>query len=196
MARIKAEVDKAKLQAAINKAEANGPLANRLALWKAAIAIYNADGVPVQINTTVAYLRFVEMGLTCVTPVGKKGRQGPMTDELKAKMKEARAAAPRLSRATKMAAIPDAQKHFDAMAAVTPSQYKGLLERVKKGSLTAAIKLMCVQCMGFEKKHVWDCRGFTCPMYLHRPYRKADEADKDAGEAEVVLEDHHDAQEN
>lgn len=177
MAKQKTEVDRAKLQAAIDKAEEKGPLMGRTNLWLAVSAIYNADNPPAPITPSVVYLRFEEMNLTCKTPVGKKGRSGPMTEEQKAAMAEARQSVVRKSRGEKMASLPGAEKHFQTLRDITPKSLHGLVDRVEKGSLTAAIKLLCVQCMGFEKKNVWDCRGFTCPMYLHRPYQKAGDSE-------------------
>ena len=102
-----------------------------------------------------------------------------MTEEQKAAMAAARAGLVRRSRGDKMASMPGAAKHFETLRQITPKSFHGLVEKVEKGSLTAAIKLMCIECMGFERKNVWDCRGYTCPMYLHRPYQKANDSENE-----------------
>lgn len=173
------QVDRDKLVAAIQQAEANGPLSGLTALWKKAAEIYNASVPEAPITHSVVYLRAIEWKLEYKTQAGKKGRSGPMTEERKAAMAEARSKMVRRSRREKMAALPGAEKHFEVLRKTTPKSLHGLVDKVEKGSLTAAIKLMCIECMGFEKKYVWDCRGFTCPMYLHRPYQKAEDSEKD-----------------
>lgn len=190
MAKQAVVVDREKLSQAVQKAEANGPLGSLSALWAAVTDLYNQDNPPVQITASVAYLRVTEWELPVQTQPGKKGRSGPMTEEQKAKMAAARANAPRRSRGEKMAALSGAAEHFAMLRKITPKSLHGLVGKVEKGSLTAAIKLMCIECMGFEKKHVWDCRGLTCPMYLHRPYQKAEDAEKEVPgtEANVVGE--------
>lgn len=188
MAKQKAEVDKGKLQLAIDKAEENGPLAGRTVLWQAVAPIYNSFGLPVQVTASMVYLRFMEMGLTCKTPLGRKG--GTMSEEHKAKLREARKGMTitgRRSRAEKMAELPLASEHFEKLRSITPSTYQGLLKKVEAGSLTAAIKMLCVQCMGFERTHVKDCGGLSCPMYLHRPYQKNTDDDDDDKESDADL---------
>lgn len=194
MAKIKVEVDKNKLQAAINTAEFNGPLSGRTVLWQEAATIYNAaaqaEGMK-DITASVVYLRFKEMGLTCATPLGRVG--APMTDERKDQMRQAlknrQTTGVRMSRADKMAALPDAAEHFARLRKIVPEQYQGLVNRVEKGSLTAAIKLHCILCVGCEAVRVSinTCKGLSCPMYLHRPYQHV--TDDDAADAEDAAED-------
>jgi hypothetical protein len=175
-------VDREKLQSAIQQAEANGPLGGMTQLWKKVSDIYNVVVPDAPISSTVVYLRATDWKLEYKTQPGKKGRSGPMTEEQKAAMAAARSSMVRRSRGEKMACLSGASKHFETLRKITPKSFQGLVDKVEKGSLTAAIKLMCIQCMGFEKKNVWDCRGLTCPMYLHRPYQKAEDAE--AAEAE------------
>lgn len=182
-------VDKDQLQAAIKKAEANGPLSGRSALWEATAKCYNTDNPSNgAISPSVAYLRFVEMSLTCITPVGQRGK---MSDEQKSKMQEALKAyrdaggkVERKSRAEKMASNPMAEKHFVRLREITPAPYHRLLEKVEAGSLMAAIKLNCILCVCGERKEVAKCMGFSCPMYLHRPYQQGIE-DEDAADEKV-----------
>ena len=193
----KVEVNKDWLQESINKAEVNGPLAGRTALYQETANIYNRDH-PSDANVTasVVYLRFMEMGLTCQTTFGRKG--GGMSEERKAKMQEALQAyrdsgvkVARKSRAEKMASNPMAEKHFARLREITPPTYQGLLAKVESGSLTAAIKLNCLLCVGGERAEVRKCTGFSCPMYLHRPYQgsSADEVESEDDDKAEVLEE-------
>ena len=183
----KVAVDQVKLQEAINQAEANGPLSGRSVLWQAAADIYNKGNPAAPVTASVVYLRFVEMGLTCTTQLGRKG--GSMSAEHKAKMQEALQTyrdsgvkVARKSRAEKMASNPQAEKHFARLREITPSTYQGLLAKVEAGSLTAAIKLNCLLCVGGERAEVRQCTGFSCPMFLHRPYQKTETEDDDVEE--------------
>ena len=67
-------VDRAKLEAALNSAEVNGPLVNRSVLFNKAAILYNADNPPREITAAVIYLRVNEWGIELKTPVGKRGR--------------------------------------------------------------------------------------------------------------------------
>jgi hypothetical protein len=47
-----------------------------------------------------------------------------------------------------------------------------LIEQAEAGSLPAAIKLMCLDCSGWERNDVRDCVIDWCPLYPHRPYQE------------------------
>lgn len=54
-----------------------------------------------------------------------------------------------------------------------PSRHQGLYRRVvcgeKVGSPKACIKLMCLECMGYETKYVSGCTSEACPLWRLRP---------------------------
>lgn len=35
----------------------------------------------------------------------------------------------------------------------------------------AAIKAMCLTCMGYERAQIKVCTGFSCPLWLYRPFQ-------------------------
>src|SRR5262249_44654293 len=96
-----------------------------------------------------------------------KGRQ--FTPEDREKARAARAAAPRRSRREKMAAFAgtfaEQRRRFDKMALP-------VIDQCEKGSLTAAIKLHCLECSCFVRQEVRDCVIHWCPLYPFRPYQK------------------------
>jgi len=161
------KIDRPKLEAAIKKAEAKGPLANRSALFEKVAEIYNATkGIPAKIKPPVVYLRVRDWGLeeNLKTPKGKRDgahlHSGPRK--------------PRVSRAEKFEAkgYQDCFKAIEQMLAQNEAtSYNSLLERIKKGSAAAAIKLHCLECCGFMTKEVRLCGNLCCPMYPFRPYQ-------------------------
>jgi hypothetical protein len=172
------EVDRAKLEAAILKAESGGPVAGRTALWSAVATLYNGDNPPCAITPSVVYIRFTQWGLTCKTQPGKKG-SGPLSAEHKAKLAAARSGT-RRSRAEVLSGVLGAEDHITKLRVMTPNQFHPLIDRIAKGSRAAAMKLQCLQCVGFERAGVRDCGGKTCPLYLYRPYQKSDDDEPEA----------------
>jgi hypothetical protein len=55
-----------------------------------------------------------------------------------------------------------------------PAKYHKLVDKVKNGSLKAAVKLKCLDCCGFEtqaKKEVRLCNIQECSLWAFRPYK-------------------------
>jgi len=44
-------------------------------------------------------------------------------------------------------------------------------------SRAAALKLMCLECVGGTRAHISDCTDKGCPLWLYRPYQRDDEPD-------------------
>ena len=163
-------VDRGLLESAVKEAEKNGPLPTRVKLFEDVTKIYNAKASS-QITFSVAGLRIKEWGLPLVTPLGKRGRHGPMTPEHKAAMHSARKT--RVSKAEKFSSDPASQKSFVELRKRTPVALQVLCNRIEKGSRNAAIRLMCIACMGHENYHteIRDCTTNWCPLYVFRPYK-------------------------
>jgi hypothetical protein len=47
-----------------------------------------------------------------------------------------------------------------------------LIKRAERGSIPAAIGLMCLECSGWSRAEVRDCTIQACPLYPHRPYQR------------------------
>ena len=54
-----------------------------------------------------------------------------------------------------------------------PPHLRGLVRRLERGHRSAAIKLFCVQCVGWENdvSAIANCTSFDCPNWLVRPHR-------------------------
>lgn len=51
-----------------------------------------------------------------------------------------------------------------------PMSCRGVFERAKT-SKAAAIKAMCLQCTGFDRKTIRDCQSEDCALWPHRPFQ-------------------------
>lgn len=190
------QVDKSLLQSSINVVEKNGAISNRSELWPKVADEYNSKS-DVKITFSVAYSRFREWEMVCKTPVGKRGRS-ILTDDQKQKMADGRQkAGPRKSRGEKMANTAQYDKHVERLKEMTPPRFQKLLEKVLGGSRTAAVKLNCIACMGFQVNQIHACSGYSCPMFLYRPYQKPTdiETDSDVNEGLVGTEEPEDIEE-
>lgn len=49
-------------------------------------------------------------------------------------------------------------------------KYPALVDRIAT-SRVAAIKLMCLECVGGCREEVRHCTSTTCPLYAWRPYK-------------------------
>lgn len=162
--KIKLPVDKKKLQDVINDIELKytdlktGELTitNRSQL---ADIISNTEWAknhqPKPISASVVKDRMNKFGLTCKTPIGKKGRQKGeaivRTNKPKKTSTEAN----------------------NALTKYMGPRYKSLSDKIIKGSRQAATKAMCIQCVGLENvsTEIRNCTVFSCPLFNFRPYK-------------------------
>jgi len=163
MAKKEYEVDRMKLVAALRQAEANGPLKNLDALWKAAEPIYNANNPPRPITFAVIALRAKAWNLELQTKPGKRGR-GNMTPEQIAAMQAGRGK--RVPRSAKLKVF---AAEFAAQRAEMPESKQGLIDRAEAGSVMAAVAANCFNCAGQQGKEVKMCLVWNCNMYPFRP---------------------------
>jgi hypothetical protein len=89
-----------------------------------------------------------------------------LTQESREKAKEARRAKP--TRREKMANFGET---FAVQRREFPRMALSIISQAEKGSLPAAIKLMCLDCCCWERKEIRDCVIVGCPLYPHRPYQ-------------------------
>lgn len=54
-----------------------------------------------------------------------------------------------------------------------PQSCQNTLARAFSGSASPrqAIKAMCLACVGYERKSIENCSGWSCPLWKHRPYQ-------------------------
>jgi hypothetical protein len=50
--------------------------------------------------------------------------------------------------------------------------YQGIAEEAAT-SRAAAVKLFCLECVGYVRPDVTNCTATRCPLYQHRPYQVA-----------------------
>lgn len=152
MGRTKVEIGQKQLAEAIRTAESQQTFSNRS---KLANAVANALGV----SPSVVILRIKEFAITPITPVGKRGRQkgAKLSGAHKQAMQEGR-------RGKKVGNIAILRKNF-------PLSRQNLLDRVEKGSLSAAVKANCLECTQFQVVEIKNCTCLNCPMHSFRPYQ-------------------------
>ena len=176
MAKKPIEVNRAALEQAIQDAENENQFSTLTALWQDVAKRYNAAvNPPKALSPSVVYLRVREWKLSIKTKPGKRGGTG---EHLRGANR-----APRTSRATKFGKRKDGQMAFAAMRERLKDndaeRFLPLVDRIEKGSLTAAVKLHCLDCCAYQTPEVRRCSDPGCGMYLFRPYQGAMEEDED-----------------
>ena len=55
-----------------------------------------------------------------------------------------------------------------------PQKAINSLARAFAGSASprAAIKAMCLTCVGYERMAITNCTGWSCPLWKYRPYQE------------------------
>jgi len=197
MARIKLEIPKDELQRTINQVESshpNGQFENRSLLHDAvADTDWAKNFDPKPVTASVVCLRIAELNIDCKTPKGKRGRSGGFSGPPRD--------VKRITRRQKYKLNPQLEDHFNKLEEYIKSQGCGetwlrTLQKVRKGSVKAMIRLNCAACMGFENVAV-NVRGCTaagvCPMWAERPYQNltvnGDDVDLDALQDKIDAED-------
>lgn len=63
--------------------------------------------------------------------------------------------------------------------AQTSPMYQGVMRKALEGSASprAAIRAMCLHCVGDKRLDVTSCTAYACPLYAYRPYQTEDEGD-------------------
>lgn len=83
----------------------------------------------------------------------------------------AKAAAARRARPTQRQKMAAYAETFAQMRKNFPRFALPIIDKAEAGSKTAAIKLNCLECSGWQRKEVRDCRDTGCPFYPQRPYQ-------------------------
>ncbi len=201
MARTEIPVDQNRLTAAIIAAEANGPLATQSHVWEAAAVEYNKGvSAPYKpIEAGVVRLRAVKWKLQIITTSAKGRGGGTLSPTHRAALAASRGK--RVKRAEKFAGDSDivaAHGKLREWIKVQSPVHLPLVDAIEKGSMKAAIKLQCIQCMGFENvaESIRTCTSKRCTLYAFRPYKpgQTDEdevpesAEAETAEAETEAE--------
>jgi hypothetical protein len=157
------EINLAEFQKTLTEIEAaqpDGKFPNRSALWSAFEATEWAKSRSRPLTGQVAMLFAKTNSINIQTPIGKRGRQvgsGPV--------------APGVKRTRK--GMADA--NFLALTKVVPEKYKKVLEKARKGSLKAVIKLKCLDCCAYQQTEVALCELKECSLHFVRPYKASEQ---------------------
>ena len=166
------QVNRQALEIAIQTAENENQFPTLSALWEDVAVRYNAAVKPVKpLKAGVVYLRVREWGIEVQTKPGKKGGDG---SHLRGTNR-----GPRIPRADKFAKNPEVFEAIRARLTLNGAQrYLPLVEKIEKGSRSAAVKLHCLDCCAYQTAEVRRCSDPVCAMWLFRPYQGATEEDE------------------
>lgn len=163
MARAKLEITKKELQKIVDDLEKSQTFATTAELY---IAIANTSWAkslqPRPLTAQVARLRVMELGVTCKTKPGKRGRQkGQRPENIT-----------RIPRSQKMKAFATSFQEIRKNAPKIDWALKLIDAAEKTGSLRAAIKLKCLDCVCWQPIEIKLCTCTGCSLYPHRPYKQ------------------------
>jgi hypothetical protein len=67
------------------------------------------------------------------------------------------------------------QERVSRVVAEAPQSCQKALREAFSGSASPrkAIKAMCLACVGFDRVAIKNCTGYSCPLYLYRPFQDA-----------------------
>lgn len=162
-----------------------GQFNNAMALCSYVADRYNKEIFPhnqsAQVDHQLVKLR-INAGVIKLTfdmPKGKRGRQPgiKITAEQKEKMQ-----AGRINKKKVVAADSNGVQTWQNNMTEMFGSKKILCEGVLAGKKNAAIKAMCINCIGGYQNRspedppianaIRDCRGYSCPLYSVRPFQK------------------------
>ena len=180
MAKKPIQVDRAILENAIQVAEKENKFSTLTALWQDVAKRYNNTAMPTKpLSESVVMIRAKEWKLNYETKPGKRGGDGSQLIR-----------APRTTRANKFKRRKDSPDAFTAMRkrlqVNNSERFLPLIERIEQGSLTAAVKLHCLDCCAYQTPEVRRCGDISCGLFLFRPYQGAVEEDEQVPEELTV----------
>jgi hypothetical protein len=152
------EVNEAKLKQLIGDCESKKQYTTRSELWQDVALAYGAS--PAWVYQVVERLN-----IEVKTPKGKKGRQKGTKV----------ASGVKVSRGVKFERSPIIKHSLLQIEAVIKQEQKGrfmpIFERMKAGSMKAAVTLKCLDCSSFQTLEIKHCPCENCPLHPFRPYQ-------------------------
>lgn len=183
-------VNRERLEQSIQHVEKDGPLKEgKVHMAKMVEKEYNKRAEVAgeeTITFSVVLLRITQWGLSIKTS-SAKGRGNRKAVE---KMHAARRAKGSKPRSEKLASHPDFEKAHRAIdhrleKNGVKDRFEKLAERVKLGSLSACMKMNCLECCAYQTVEIRKCGDMACPFWLMRPYQKGNDVDaEDVNHAE------------
>lgn len=154
-------LDKNEFQQLITKLETEQKFANRTQLWEAVeLTSWAKSQQPRPLTGQVAMLKARELEISIQTPVGQRGRSkgsGPIPG------------GGRKKRVMDLESVALVKNSFSKEAQVKLAK---TFERLANGSMKAAIKANCLDCVGELPGEVAKCEIKKCPMWNFRPYKR------------------------
>jgi hypothetical protein len=161
MSRRTIPIDKTKLCGIIQELENTQTFLNRSSLFQSVVSTYNKDNSDSLLTVPVLYLRLKEWGTPLKTPKGKKGRQkGEIINPVG-----------RITRNEKFSQNGTTKTALAKMLKVLPERFLPVGKKVIRGSLTAAVRLKCLDCSDYETTEVRKCECYECSLWAFRPYQ-------------------------
>ena len=155
MARTPIAVDSQELQRVINELEEKHNFSNLSELYNAiAETEFAKNCKPRPLSAQVAMIRIKEYNLSVRTQRGQKGKPSGLTSVNRGV---------RRNRQIPLEIVQELRDNY--------KEQLGLVEKIAKGSLKAALTLKCIDCSGGSKKEVARCTITSCPLYGFRPYK-------------------------
>ena len=170
MSRREILVDPNLLKKSVQEAEKDGPLPNLSKLWEKTVEIYNSQRLTEifpAITISVALLRIEAwksdntLGFDIKTQKGRRGRPTGSTNTVKD-----------TSATVEDNSEDDGEMELSVKLMVqdTPDKFKKLAAKAQK-SRTAAMRLKCLDCCGWQRQEVANCACRNCPLWSWRPYQ-------------------------
>lgn len=163
MTRTRIAIDKNELVTVINQCEALQSYPTRGKLFEAVAKSYT-EIYKVSVSPAFVYLKTKEWAIPMTTPLGKKGRAAGCPHPV--------LSGPRQSRADKLSNDSVKLEALTSLGKIIPERFLPVFKKLKAGSLTAAIKLKCLDCSDYQSIEVKNCECRECSLWVIRPYQK------------------------
>lgn len=163
MGRTLISVDKQKLTDIICNVEFTQQFNTRGDLIKEISRKYCIQEGVTNVTPSVVYLRIKEWNIQLKTQVARRGRKGgnPGIGSI-----------PRVSRSVKFQSDEKVRISLTILGNITPDRFKPVADRVKKGSMKAAIQLKCLDCCDYQTAEIRNCTCNDCSLWAFRPYSR------------------------
>ena len=66
-------------------------------------------------------------------------------------------------------------ERIEKIVSCAPASAQKSLSEAFSGAASprAAIKAMCLTCVGYDRDAIKTCTGYSCPLWAYRPFQKA-----------------------
>jgi len=75
---------------------------------------------------------------------------------------------------------PTIERRAAAVPKLYRKQYLSVVDGPRPPGRKLALKIMCMECMGYERKEIAQCLSTACPLHRLRPFQRAQVPPKQA----------------